>query len=448
MGSNYMDKTYYTYRIRVANHGRVQVEKWNAQHQLLGEPFGVFRYKDKQEDLNSLVQIALSNELKNSKQARVLGEALFDALFDNTLGQDFVNFHVQVVQQESQLLRVELDIDEQGMPEIAALPWEFMCLPGSANLGEIWMATDPNLAFSRRRVQWHPAPPIQLQQGEKLRIALAIAAPQELGEVEYKTVQTALSELAKNQPEYIEFLPVVNPATPNGIDALLEQRPHIFHFIGHGRLQNKDGEDVGEIALVKKVFNTANWVDASFFGGLFNRHRPGIVFLQTCEGGMLSESEAFVGVASKIVQQNIPVVVAMQYGVSNITATQFAYEFYERLAKDTPVDIAVQNARRSVALETQYRKRDFATPVIFMRVQDGYLFQHSDDEGKLESETMVNREKQKEKTVHASGDRSIAVGGDVINSAIIPGDRNVVQWGSKYNINIGKSENIDIGDKS
>jgi hypothetical protein len=261
-------------------------------------------------------------------------------------------------------------------------------------------------------------------------------------------VQTALSELAKNQPEYIEFLPVVNPATPNGIDALLEQRPHIFHFIGHGRLQNEDGEDVGEIALVKKVFNTANWVDASFFGGLFNRHRPGIVFLQACEGGMLSESEAFVGVASKIVQQNIPVVVAMQYGVSNITATQFAYEFYERLAKDTPVDIAVQNARRSVALETQYRKRDFATPVIFMRVQDGYLFQHSDDEGKLESETMVNREKQKEKTVHASGDRSIAVGGDVTNSAIIPGDRNVVQWGSKYNINIGKGENIDIGDKS
>lgn len=316
-----MNKIYYTYRMRIANVERVQVEKRDAQHKLLGEPSGVFHYKNNLEKINSLINTARNGEIKNSKQARLVGEVLFNTLFDETLRQDFVNFHVQVVQQESQLLRVELDIDEQGMPEIAALPWEFMCLPGSANLGEIWMATDPNLAFSRRRAQWHPAPPIQLQQGEKLRIALAIAAPQELGEVEYKTVQTALSELAKNQPEYIEFLPVVNPATPNGIDALLEQRPHIFHFIGHGRLQNEDGEDVGEIALVKKVFNTANWVDASFFGGLFNRHRPGIVFLQACEGGMLSESEAFVGVASKIVQQNIPVVVAMQYGVSNITAT-------------------------------------------------------------------------------------------------------------------------------
>jgi hypothetical protein len=33
-----MAKTYYTYRLRVANYERVQVEKWNAQHQSLGEP--------------------------------------------------------------------------------------------------------------------------------------------------------------------------------------------------------------------------------------------------------------------------------------------------------------------------------------------------------------------------------------------------------------------------
>ena len=132
-----MNKTYYTYRIRVANDEHVQVEKLNAQDKLLGEPFGVLRYKEKSEEINFLVQIALSAELKNSKQARVLGEALFDTLFDNTLCQDFVNFHFQVVQQERQLLRVELDIDERGMPEIAALPWEFMCLPARANLGEI-----------------------------------------------------------------------------------------------------------------------------------------------------------------------------------------------------------------------------------------------------------------------------------------------------------------------
>ena len=45
------------------------------------------------------------------------------------------------------------------------------------------------------------------------------------------------------------------------------------------------------------------------------------------------------------------------------------------------MDIAAQYGRRSIALgPTQYRKRDFATPVIFMRVQDGYLFKRQDEE--------------------------------------------------------------------
>ncbi|NES21431.1 MAG: CHAT domain-containing protein [Symploca sp. SIO3E6] len=180
-------------------------------------------------------------------------------------------------------------------------------------------------------------------------LILAIAAPTDLDSVVYQKVQEVLEKLAQSQSEQIELLPIVNPATPEAIDAVLEQQPHIFHFIGHGCLNNETGKEIGQIALVDDVFEEALWVDAGFFGGLFNRYRPGIVMLQACEGGMLSASQAFVGVASKIVQQNIPVVVAMQYEVSNITASCFAYRFYERLAQDDPVDLAAQNGRRAIA---------------------------------------------------------------------------------------------------
>jgi len=37
-----------------------------------------------------------------------------------------------------------------------------------------------------------------------------------------------------------------------------------------------------------------------------------------------------VGVASQVVQQNVPVVIAMQYPVSNAVAVAFAEEFYQR----------------------------------------------------------------------------------------------------------------------
>ncbi|NEP13953.1 MAG: CHAT domain-containing protein [Symploca sp. SIO2C1] len=424
-----MAKTYYTYRIRIANRDRVQVEKWDAQHQDLGQPSGILRYQEQWEEIASLWEMSHQlGALNDYGKARRLGEALFDLLFDEVLRQDFVNFYFQVVQKDKQLLRIELDIDEQGMPEVAALPWEFTCLPESANLGEIWLGTDPNLIFARRRYQWHPAPAIQLNPGEKLRIALAIAAPTNLGSVVYEKVQAVLEKLATSQSEQVELLPIVNPATPEAIDGLLEQQPHIFHFIGHGCLKNETGEEVGQIALVDDLFDEALWVDANFFSGLLNRYRPGVVMLQACEGGMLSASQAFVGVASKIVQQNIPVVVAMQYEVSNITASRFAYRFYERLAQDDPVDIAAQNGRRAIALNTQYHKRDFATPVIFMRVHDGYLFQRQETEA--ESGKFNGR----------LADRSNAQ-----NIRIVDRHQEVNQQG-KYNLYFETASNLKIKD--
>jgi hypothetical protein len=371
-----MVKTCYTYRIRVANRDRVQVEKWDASYQQQGEPSGVFRYQEKLPEIASLVQAARSNTLNNDSQTQLLGETLFEMLFDEGLRQDFISVYYQVVQQQKQLLRVELDLDEQAMPEIAALPWEFMRVPTQANLGSIWIGTLPNLAFSRRRSQWLPAQPIQLAPDEKLRIAVVIAAPSNLSAVAYEPVQEALEQFAQKQHQQIELLPVLSTANPEGIDQILSQEPHIFHFIGHGRMRNETNQEVGEIALVDPNFNDAIWVNADYLSNLFNQHRPGVVLLQACEGGTLSSSQAFAGVASKIVQQNVPVVVAMQYEVTNSTASRFALKFYQQLATEDPVDLAAQLGRYAIALSpTQYRKRDFATPVLFMQVQDGNLFQ-------------------------------------------------------------------------
>jgi len=400
-----MAKTYCTYRISITNHEQVQVEKRDAQHQESGQPSGVFRY-EKLEEIAPLLQTAREkDELNDSSKVRALGEALFDVLFDDPLRQDFVNFYHQVVQQEKRLLRVELDIDEKGMPEVAALPWEFLCIPRRADLGTIWMGTVSHVVFSRRRSQWIPAQPIQLDKNEKLRIALVVAAPSDLSSVAYESVQEALEELASKQTNRVELLPIVNSANPEAIDTILSKKPHLFHFIGHGRLE-KGSQEVGQIALVDPDLDKAMWVDADYFSELFNQHRPGVVMLQACEGGRLSASQAFVGVASSVVQQNIPVVVAMQYEVTNSTAIRFALRFYQQLAADDPVDIAAQCGRRAIALNsTQYRKRDFATPVIFTRVQDGYLFKrpgsHPNSTSESENPILVEEIKDLNQSDHA-----------------------------------------------
>ncbi|WP_293134992.1 SUMF1/EgtB/PvdO family nonheme iron enzyme [Microcoleus sp. bin38.metabat.b11b12b14.051] len=397
-----MTKSYWNYRICVANYNRVQVQKWNDKYQSLGEPSGIFRYQDKRAEITPMLATARNDELQNSSQTRAIGEVLFEILFDDALLHDFVDFYHRVVQQEKQLLRVELDIDEQGMPEIAALPWEFMCVPTRANLGTIWLGTVSHLAFSRRRSQWIAPPPIQLQKDEKLRIALAISAPEDLSPVAYEPVQEALEKLAIELAERVELLPILKSANPETMNAVLVKKPHILHFIGHGRLVNENNREIGQIAFVDPEFQEARWVDADYFSELFNQHRPGVVMLQACEGGKLSESQAFVGVASRVVQQNISVVVAMQYEVTNSTACRFSRHFYQQLVQGDPVDIAAQYGRRAIALgPMEYRKRDFATPVIFMRVQDGYLFKRDDksnNSNNLEefpTQLQVTRQQQK-----------------------------------------------------
>ena len=383
-----MSNSYSIYRIHLKNHHHVEIEKYDERKKSLGRPSGKFCYQEKQQEIQGLLEVA-SNSKLTAEETCQLGEALFDSLFDSKLGQDFINFYFQFVQEKEQKLRIELDIDEQEMPEFAALPWEFLCIPERFNQGTIWLGTDPNLVFSRRRALWNSAKTIQLKPGEKLRIALAISAPEDEGPVEYAEVQEYLEKLTKEQSEEIELLPIINPATKVEIDKLLERKPHIFHFIGHGSFEDGAEKKVGEIALGKKVGKKilAKWVDEQLFAQLFVRHRPGIVVLQACEGGKQSASEAFKGVASKIVAQSIPVVVAMQYKVQNATANAFSAEFYRRLAKGEPVDIAAQNGRRDVALQTDYSGNDFATPVIFMSVEDGCLFQKEEVQKKIVSDS-------------------------------------------------------------
>ena len=385
-----MSKAYYTYQIQLSNEDQVQIQKTDPQRHSFGKPSGALRYKEKSEKITPLLERMKDGEINDSSQTRLLGELLFDVLFDDRLRVDFFEFYNKAVVQEDQLLRVELEIDERRMPGMAALPWEFLCLPESENWGTLWIGTAPNVVFTRRRSQWFPAQTIQLGQNEKLRIALVVSAPQGLSHVEYKSVQDELEKLASKKFNRIELLPIVESANHHRVDTVLSKEPHIFHFIGHGRLENESNREIGQITFVDPTCGEEMWVDADHFSELLNRHRPRVVILQVCEGAKLSKSEAFVGLASRILQQNIPVVVAMQYEVSNAIACEFACIFYQKLAEGHPVDIAAQEGRLKIGHSTQYRKRDFATPVIFMRVADGYLFDRpgsksgvqTDDEGK------------------------------------------------------------------
>ncbi|MCP4346264.1 MAG: AAA domain-containing protein [Desulfobacterales bacterium] len=340
-------------------------------------------------------ELASKTQRGKSTQAEMdeLGEALFDSLFSKEIATDFRSLLAQIsdeeidgpeeASQDDIFLRLELDLDEGELPAVAALPWEFLRAPQTAGREGNNLGTHSRMTLSRRRNLWKYIKPVTRK--KPLRIQLVVSNPDDdkLGTVVYEEIEAALQKLAEDHPNQIAspLKTLFKPSLPIINQALEDNKPDILHFIGHGRLRrNAKGIGFGELALTG-AGNTAEWCSARQFGELFEEHNPSVVILQACESAAEGLSEAFVGAASQVVHRNIPVVVAMQYPIDNNAAVVFAEEFYRRIGQFKPVDVAVQKGRR--LLKQKFgNTRNFAIPVLFMRVEDGQLFIQTEQEQK------------------------------------------------------------------
>jgi hypothetical protein len=251
-------------------------------------------------------------------------------------------------------------------------------LPEKFNKGDIHFATDQKLSFFRCRYQLEQASKrsITLDKGKQLKIALAVSKPTadpELNKVEFHEVNKHLEGLNKQKVEFLPVMEMDSLKTFNIVTRLEQYKPDIFHFIGHGRLIEINGESVGQIACVSD--GQPDWKNAKEFAQLFSGHIPKIVILQACQTGKQSETNAFSSVAYRLMLQGVSVVIAMQFNVSNQTASIFVKEFYSQIVNEgSSVEMAVQKARLKLVIQMGRMRRDFAIPVIYMNAKDGYLF--------------------------------------------------------------------------
>ncbi|MCW5211567.1 HEAT repeat domain-containing protein [Desulfobulbus sp. TB] len=175
-----------------------------------------------------------------------------------------------------------------------------------------------------------------------------------------------------------KFLELTNPAVRELSEKLNNFRPHVFHFLTHGRFDHKKGE----VALLDSEGKTL-WYDDQSFGELFQSWKPQAVVLQACESGRLSEIKAFAGPAGTLMRQQVPAVVSMRYPIEQKHAWAFNAEFYRALAENEPIDFAVQKGRRALAISDDaggHSSHEFAIPTLWMRSASFSLFP-SDAEG-------------------------------------------------------------------
>jgi len=102
-----------------------------------------------------------------------------------------------------------------------------------------------------------------------------------------------------------------------------------------------------------------------------------LVVLNSCLGTQGGAAEPFSSVGAGLVRAGVPAVIAMQFEISDHAAQEVAETFYTSLALNFPVDAAVTEARRKIFLSDR-DSLEWATPILYMQVPDGRLFQFSD----------------------------------------------------------------------
>jgi CHASE2 domain-containing sensor protein len=296
-----------------------------------------------------------------------LGTALFDRLFVGDVRRCFDRSYGDVAEDPSLGLRLRLRIEPA---ELAALPWELFFDRG-------FIATrvvSPVLRYVE-------APRVERELRTRLPLRLLVVIPQRSRELpgadrEKEIIAQALADLEREvEVTYLHDLHADGCVTWTRICECLAEREggyHCLHFIGHGGFRAGRGS-----LLLDPEDGSDGVVPDEDFARLFTNHRAmKLVVLNACESATLSSSQPLAGCAARLVEQGVPAVVAMQYGIRDAAAVDFARSFYRSLFRSPErgrVDTAITQGRNVLAAK-HAGQRELATPVLFMHTDNGVLF--------------------------------------------------------------------------
>ncbi len=263
-------------------------------------------------------------------------------------------------------LRIRLRFDKD-LGELAELPWEY--LHAGEPIG--FLALSPETPVVRYLEMPEGAPPLQIR--PPLTVLAVLAGPVDMMplalDAELERLRGALADLVQRGLVRLEVLP---EASLEALQDRLQRGPvPVLHFVGHGFFDASmnQGGLVFEDGAKRSRFVMAEALGQLFRGNTSMR----LAFLNACEGARGGRSDPFAGVAQRLVASGIPAVVAMQFPISDGAARTLSQTFYRALVNGYPVDAALSEARKAVAV--QQNSTEWGTPVLFSRSDDNRLIE-------------------------------------------------------------------------
>ncbi len=294
--------------------------------------------------------------------ARRFGGELFTALFSAPV----VGLYREALAQarhEGRGVRITLCLS--GAPELIDVPWEYLFDDPDFLAVSAFTPVVRYLDLPRAHRPLSVAPP--------LRLLGVISSPAEYDrldvERERDNLERALSGLTETGAVELHWLE--RPTLGALLKTLQLQPFHGLHYVGHGTFDRTAERGV---LLFENDEGWAQPVSGDKLGMILHDFSSlRLAVLNACEGARAGRTDPFAGVAGSLVNRDIPAVVAMQFEISDEAAIVFSRGFYEPLAAGSPVDESLAAARLAMLAERS-DDIEWGTPVLFMRVADGRIF--------------------------------------------------------------------------
>lgn len=320
------------------------------------------RYADDPDEYGSfnLVAVAsllaqLNAELRKAQPAVATLKAAGAALFDELLGHERFRAYTRRSMDRGHSLRLRIHSDQ---PALLTIPWEYLY----DREGDQWLVLRPELSL----VRGLPLPRYEPQPVTgPLRVLVMLSAPTDLPSL---NSAREVANLEQVEATGVIDLVRVDPTYAALQDALSRDKPHVFHFIGHGAFPNaqsahtviarhlkalpEDGDpptaQQGLLAFCAPT-GAADLIEADRLAPLLARGKTiGLVLLNACEGAVTGNSSAFAGLTQRLIQQQLPAIIAMQAPIVDDHAVRFSRQFYTALAQGRGVEEAVGEGRISM----------------------------------------------------------------------------------------------------
>jgi Flp pilus assembly protein TadD len=293
--------------------------------------------------------------------AKQFGGRLFSAVFTGQVGE-CLRRSVDRAQDQDATLRIRLWLAD--CPELADLPWEFLY-----DKDDDWFVALSGATPVVRYLQL-PNQPRPLSVTLPLRVLAIRSEPTDYPsldlEAEWSQVVTALSEFTDSGA--ITVTDLAAPTLSELRRALLRERFHVLHYMGHGGFTAEDG---GVLLFADRAGRGVPVTGEQLSVMLRDHTSLRLAVLNACEAGRTDPTDPFGGIADTLVRRGIPAVIAMQFEISDTAAVEFAPALYGALAAGRPVDAAVAEARKAIYAVSAL---EWATPVLHLRADNAQLF--------------------------------------------------------------------------